>query len=268
MPVPLTINALAEHYEVSFTPVRKALTELAEQGLLIKTPNGRLTRAKPCESESTGQFQAPDLPAPTRALYDIIWNDLMDLSLQGESVYLREEVTAEKYGHSRSAIRNIFHRLAGSGLLDHIPRRGWKLRAFRQEDLRSFNETREVLELKALELARPHLVDSELQTILDGNRLPEAEGEMPVLDNSLHSYFINKSGNFYIKDFFERQGSYFSMLFRKEVNILYRKKSENRKIAIQAVSEHRDILRALLEKDWREASKVLSRHIRFSGRSF
>lgn len=256
MPAPLTINALAEHYEVSFTPVRTALEQLAEQGLLIKTPNGRLERTKPSKIGSEPKLIEAELPAPPRNAYAIIANDLVDLSLEGESLYLREEATAEKYGLSRSGVRNIFHRLAGSGMLDHIPRRGWRLRVFRQEDLDEFSEAREVLELKALELARPHLVAADLQAMLDNNRLPPSKDEEPVIDNSLHSYFIDKAGNFYIKDFFERHGSYFAMIFRKE--------AKDRDAAIGTAKDHQAVLIALLNKDWRGARKALSRHIRFN----
>lgn len=256
MPVPLTINALAEHYEVSYTPVRTALEQLTAQGLVLKTPNGRLARVKPSKNGSAPKLDEAELPAPPRNSYAIIASDLVDLSLGGESVYLREEATAEKYGLSRSAVRNIFHRLAGSGMLDHIPRRGWRLRTFRQEDLDAFNEAREVLELKALELARPHFVDDDLKVMLEKNKLPSSKNEAPVIDNSLHAYIIGKADNFYIKDFFERHGNYFSMIFRKE--------AKDRNAAIKAVRDHRAILTAILNKDWRGARKALSGHIRFN----
>lgn len=247
---------MAEHYQVSFTPVRTALSKLTEQGLVIKEANGRLVRARPSAGGSNEPAKEVSLPAPSRNSYEIISSDLVDLSLEGEPVYLREEATAEKYGLSRSAVRNIFHRLAGSGMLDHIPRRGWRLRVFRQQDLDSFSETREVLELKALDLARSHFVDADLQAMLDGNRLPLSKDEAPVLDNSLHAYFIDKADNFYIKDFFERHGSYFTLIFSKE--------GENREAAIETVRDHRTVLKALLDRDWRGARKALSRHIRFN----
>ena len=55
---------------------------------------------------------------------------------------------------------------------EHLPRRGWQLRPFRQADLDAYIDMRVTLELKALDLAWPRLVDEELQAILDGNRLP------------------------------------------------------------------------------------------------
>ena len=68
MPVPLTINALAEHYEVSYTPVRTALEQLTAQGLVLKTPNGRLARVKPSKNGSAPKLDEAELPATVQAL--------------------------------------------------------------------------------------------------------------------------------------------------------------------------------------------------------
>ena len=73
----------------------------------------------------------------------------------------------------------------------------------------AFLDVRISLELKALELAKPHLVRADLEAMLHGNR-PSAGGQ---LDNTLHRYLIEKSGNFYLRDFFDRHGLYFTMLF-------------------------------------------------------
>ncbi len=256
LPVALTINALARHYDVSFTPVRTAVEQLTLQGLLIKSPNGRLARATPGKNGAAVKPGKTSLPTRARDSYALISSDLIDLSLKGEAVYLREEATAEKYSLSRSAVRNIFHRLAGTGILDHIPRRGWRLRVFCQEDLDAFSDAREALELKALELAIPQLVEKDLQQMLDHNRMPSNPQDEPMIDNSLHVYFIDKADNFYIRDFFERHGSYFSMIFKKE--------AKDRDAALETAHDHRKILTALLNQEWQAARKALSRHIRFN----
>src|SRR5260221_3020217 len=102
LPTSLTIGALAEHYNVSFTPVRSAMAELIDEGLLTKGPNRRLVAISP-RNDRTLTRQPLKLPKPPRDPFVIISGDLVRLSLQGEPVYLREEATAEKYGISRSA---------------------------------------------------------------------------------------------------------------------------------------------------------------------
>jgi DNA-binding GntR family transcriptional regulator len=185
---------------------------------------------------------------------EVIANDLVQLSLEGAPVLLREETTAEKYGISRSAIRPIFQRLAGRGILKHLPRRGWQLKPFRQEDLDSYIRVRVGLELMALELAWPRLVDEELQAILDRNLLPESPNDRLTIDNSLHAYLIEKSKNPFIADFFDRHGKYYDVLFSWE--------SLDREAQIQAVQHHREILEALLRRDRAAAESALENHIR------
>lgn len=252
LPTPLTIGALAEHYKVSFTPVRSAMAELIDEGLLKKGPNRRLVAVSP-RNNGSRTHQPLKLPEPPRDPFAIISRDLVQLCLEGEPVYLREEATAEKYGISRSAIRNILHRLAGEGVLDHVPRRGWRLRPFHSDDLQAFIEVREVLELKALDLASSDLLAEDLQRMLDANQFPKSPDTPPQIDEELHEYLIAKAGNAYIQDFFERQGRYYRLLFEWE--------DHDRAAAIETVRQHREILTALLERNWPVARKALSHHI-------
>lgn len=245
----LTLEALSKRYRVSVTPVRAAVRELVEERYLKKGDNGRLAIRVDSSAGS-----APQSPEEPKDWGQIIANDLVQLSLEGVPVLLREETTAEKYGISRSSIRHIFHRLAGRGVLEHLPRRGWKLRPFRQEDLDAYIDTRVVLELQALDRAWPRLVDEELQAILDGNRLPEKPDDRPISDNSLHTYLIEKSKNPFIADFFNRHGEYYNALFEWE--------NLDLDAQIQEVRDHREILEAMLRRDRLAAEQALANHIR------
>src|SRR5262245_18892909 len=113
---------------------------------------------------------------------------------------------------------------------------------------------RVMLELKAMELAWPRLVDEELQAILSRNQLPASPEERPVSDNSLHAYLIEKSKNPYIADFFDRHGKYYDALFEWE--------NLDREAQAQEVRHHREILEALLRRDRPTAERALADHIR------
>jgi DNA-binding GntR family transcriptional regulator len=245
----LTLDALSKRYRVSVTPVRAAVRELIEENYLKKGDNGRLIIQ--FDSPLGPSAEPPDQPTDWG---QVIANDLVQLSLEGVPVLLREETTAEKYGISRSSIRHIFHRLAGRGILEHLPRRGWQLRPFRQADLDAYIDMRVTLELKALELAWPRLVDEELQAMLDGNCLPANPEDWPRSDNSLHTYLIEKSKNPFIIDFFDRHGEYYNALFEWE--------NLDRNAQIQEVLQHREILEALLRRDRPAAERALVNHIR------
>ena len=151
----------------------------------------------------------------------------------------------------RTAIRQAFLQLAGRGLIVHVPRCGWRVRTFDEADMAAYLEVREVLEIKALSLARPHLVDADLRRMLAGNASRKGG---PRLDNSLHRYLVEKSGNDYLRDFFNRHGAYYTSLLDFAA-------PETHVVAAMA-RQHRKILRALLAQDWPQARRELARHIR------
>lgn len=251
-PSSLTLDRLSARYNVSITPVREAVSELLAEGVLQRDGGRRLT---------AGQRRLPDYaqaessrPTTPEERFEMVSKDLVQLSLKGETVLLREQATAEKYDLSRTAIRQIFHRLASDGLLEHLPRRGWRLRPLRQDDLDSFTEIRVALERKALDLAKHRLLEEDLLKMLEGNRLPENEQDAPEIDNGLHAYLIAKAENSYIADFFARQGKYYLMLFVWE--------ALDRKTALLAVEQHREILESLIARDWDAAADRLENHIR------
>jgi DNA-binding GntR family transcriptional regulator len=165
---------------------------------------------------------------------------------------VREEATALRYGLGRTAIRQALARLAGRGLVVHVPRCGWRVRPFDLADLEEYLEVREVLELKALDLARPHLVTADLRRMLLGNA-PRA-GRKARLDNNLHRYLVDKAGNAYISDFFNRHGAYYTTIFDFA--------APETRVVVEMARQHRSILRALIDRDWPRARQALSQHIR------
>ena len=249
----LTLEGLARHYRVSLTPVRTAVSELIAEGVLKRSAGRRLViRRRPRRSRTSQQ--PPPLPASFDDHYATVSRDLVEQSLQGKPVVLREEATAQRYGVSRATIRQIFHRLVGDGLLEHLPRRGWRLRPLRREDLDAYIEFRVAAERTALELGKHRLEETDLRTMLAANRLPKKATEQPRPDGRLHAYLVEKSGNPYIADFFARHGKYYETLFAWE--------ALDRAAALQAIRHHRAILEALIARDWNAAGDRLEEHIR------
>jgi DNA-binding GntR family transcriptional regulator len=252
---PLTMDGLSRHYGVSYTPVRKALNGLIEEGLIRKKENGRLEPVATCKPLTLERrsFEIEDLPDPSIE----ITRELVELSLSGKEVFVREESTARKHRLSRSSLRQILLKLAGEGLILHIPRRGWQVKPFRQEDLQSFIEVREVMELKALELAQSKLSKPEakerLQEIKASNQILKKRKVKVMIDNSLHQYLLELADNPYIDDFFQRHGKYYSILFKWE--------GGDEKAASEAVTQHHEIIDALLAQNWLFAKKLLSHHL-------
>jgi DNA-binding GntR family transcriptional regulator len=253
--IPLTVQGLSERYGVSYTPVRKAIGELIEVGLIRKKSNGRLEAITPKKHSKKSNFQTE--PESKKKPVENITRELVEISLGGQGCFIREEATASKHGLARSTLRQILQRLAGEGLLEHVPRRGWRVKPFRQEDLQAFLQVREVMELKALELARKKLTALEakkkLRHIKASNKIHQ-NGEVRVsIDNSLHKFIIGLASNSFIDDFFQRHGKYYSILFEWE--------GDDKEAGIQAVKQHHRIIDALLKEDWELAAKELSAHL-------
>ena len=253
--VPLTMDGLSQHYGVSYTPIRQALNRLIEDGLIRKKTNGRLEPLK-LSNQKNIEISKYE-PSQERIHSTQITEEIVQLSLSGKEIFVREEATARKYNISRSSLRQVLQRLAGEGLVLHIPRRGWQVKPFRQEDLQSFLEVREAMELKALELARSKLTSSEakvkLRQIKSSNKIHQNGKVRVIIDNSLHQYLIELAANPYIDDFFQRHGKYYSILFKWE--------GGDKQAGIQAVRQHHAIIDALLKEDWEVAAKELSVHL-------
>ena len=244
LPAKLTLADLSRHYGVSFTPVRAAVRDLVRDRTLRKAGNGRLElRTAASRAAAPRRARAPERPGGAERL---LMTAALRHSLKGQEVYLREEATAAKYGIGRTVVRQVFSRLVGTGLLEHVPRRGWRVRPLREEELDAYLEVRETLELKALDLARPRLVRADLARMADRHE--------SQLDNDLHRYLIEKSQNRYIRDFFGRHGAYFTTLFDTA--------AAGAAVESEMAAQHRRILKALLAGKWSAAREGLAQHIR------
>ncbi len=287
LPCALTLNALSEHYQVSSMPVRQAIESLLAEGLLTRNDNGRLAASadavlllkkailqkamlqkttskksllkKTAEKKTAAQkgkqqkiltANKNNMPlSPEQA----IRNNVIQRCLNQQTGYLREAASAKTFGIGRTVVRQIFSRLAGEGLLQHIPRCGWQVRPFSEAEMHEYLAVRELLELKALDLARPHFNTAELQQLLAANQ--PAKAKKPAqLDLDLHQYWIERCGNHYIQDFFNRYAGFYNALFNYAV--------VDSKVKTHMATEHRDIITCLLSDDWRGARKALQAHIR------
>src|SRR4051794_9147338 len=72
-------------------------------------------------------------------------------------VVLRQEQLSERFGVSRTPIREALRRLAALGLVSFVPNRGVRVRTLSREELREAFLVRAELESLATELATPRL---------------------------------------------------------------------------------------------------------------
>ncbi len=251
--VELNLISLAKHYGASTQPVRTALAQLEKEGLLTKQANGRFIPKGPQKKSLQKTSKPPSINIPSHdSVYRQIAEDLVKQSFRTDDTYLREQASATKYGIGRTVLRQIFLRLSTEGILQHVPRCGWKVRRFSKKDLQDFLAVREALEQKALAQAFPSLNSEVLQKYLQNNQ-DRGAYQAPLIDNQLHAYWINLSGNRYIQGFFENNSTYFNLLFEWEEHDI--------PAARLTCKKHRRILSCLLKKDLEGAAKALSHHI-------
>ena len=250
-PYPITLSGIATHFEVSMMPVRSAVDVLVDECFLIRGSNGRLSfnskRRSRKGAKSIADIRTPLPEAPDKLVTDHV----IDLSLRGFDHCLREEATAARFGIGRMVLRRILNRLAGEGFIEHLPRRGWRVRPFREKDMLDYIDVRETLELHALELAFEMLDPDFLRELLQGNT-PDSDGK-PRLDNRLHRHWIDHAGNRYLGEFFDQNAIYFDTLFARAVL--------DAETVAKRAGEHRVIIKALLNRNLPKAKAALSKHI-------
>jgi DNA-binding GntR family transcriptional regulator len=96
-------------------------------------------------------------------------------------VVLRQEQLSERFGVSRTPIREALRRLAALGLVSFVPNRGVRVRTLSREELREAFLVRAELESLATELATPRMTADDIR------RLDEAERRFGVLTLELRA---------------------------------------------------------------------------------
>lgn len=267
LPCEPTLEKLAAHYRVSTRPVRTALKRLKEQGVL-----GKGRRVVQVELGRQTSRRGGHPKAPTRLKHgrrasvvppvdyvEVIGRELVTRSLVGREVFVRENAMAERFSVSTTTVREAFHRLAGEGVIEHVPRRGWRLRAFVQKDMDDFAVVREALECLALRLSWTALQSAQgrqaMEGFLSGNTMPGEAAAKLRIDDGFHGWIIEAAQNRYIRDIFARFGRYYRFLFVWEV--------ADQAAAVETVTQHQRILKAILRGDLTSAEGALVEHLRY-----
>ncbi|MFN3166147.1 MAG: GntR family transcriptional regulator [Phycisphaeraceae bacterium] len=251
LPFKLSLSGIARHFGVSPMPVRIAVQALVDAGVMDKDEAGRLS-VNADKLPDADALPTEDEASDASSIHDQLISEIVRRGLTQDEHYLREAATAEQYGVGRTVVRRVFSELAGRGLLVHVPRCGWQVRPYREQDTIDYLVVREMLERRALEVAYNKLDPGVLKAIRDGNQ-PSAAGRPAQLDNRMHAYWIGLCGNRYIRDFFEHEGAYYETIFDHA--------GLDPASIDQMVDQHRAVLQALIDKDLPGALDALSDHI-------
>lgn len=201
-----------------------------------------------------------------RTLADRAFEWLEEAIIKGDypaETKLDEVALAKSFGVSRGPVREAIRRLEGKKLVERVPHVGARVAPLKSGDLADLLYVREALEGMACRLATERMSDAEivaLQELVDSH---SKAAPLKAGDN-----YYQRPGDF---DFHFRiiQGSRNAKLIEMLCEDLYymlrvyRYRSSARKgRAQEALSEHRDILAAMKNRDADKAEQAMRFHLR------
>lgn len=173
---------------------------------------------------------------------------------------LKEDEWAQKMDVSRTAIREALTRLLGEGLLVFGERGGYFVRSLTVEDVNEIRELREILEIGALRLTIGRITDeeiAELASICDDFSSMVERGYLGgacEADVKFHETLIQFSGNSKLQYIYDHSNI---PLFHIKLGQTLTQMDDY----AQTDEEHRNILQAIIERNFTKAEKMLHTHL-------
>ncbi|MQQ08987.1 FCD domain-containing protein [Epibacterium sp. SM1979] len=179
---------------------------------------------------------------------------------------LDEARLAEQFGVSRTPLREALQRLARSGLVELIQRRGAFVRQPGPVELLEMFEVMAELEAVCGRLAAKRISDTALVHLDEANQKCQAAVEARDPDayysenERFHKIIYKESGN----SFLETE----TVLLHRRLQPFRRQQLRLRGRMVQSMSEHTSILEALERGDAEAAASALRGHVAIQGEKF
>lgn len=169
---------------------------------------------------------------------------------------LRETELAERFGISRTPIREAIRQLEADGLVAHIPRQGATIRVLDYTEVMELYEMRAVLEGTAARLAARAASDLELDELAALNE------ELSATRDARAAYELNRQFHMTLLDAAKNRYLIKSVsALQKTLLIIGPSTLAEADRASQAVKEHGDLLDALKGRDGTRAETLMRAHI-------
>ena len=202
-------------------------------------------------------------PIPKRYLHDEVADRLRELIREGElepRARVNELELSERFGISRTPLREAIKILATEGLLELLPNRGARVASLSEAEVNDTIEVVAGLEATAAELAGRAITDAEVAAVeekhaamLDAWRREDNPAYF-TLNREIHESIMRASRNATL------QGIYATLSGRiQRARYAAHKTPEQWR---RAVDEHEEILRLLKARDGERLARVLREHIR------
>ncbi|WP_405135175.1 GntR family transcriptional regulator [Nocardia sp. NBC_01388] len=173
-----------------------------------------------------------------------------------------EEALCARLGTSRAPVREALRLLAQEGLIEHLPRRGFRVAVWSDTDILQLFELRRVLERHAIESAFPLVMECDplraVRTALEEMRVADAADDLFERDNAhrrFHAEIVALAGNRQLDVAYE------PILLKLQLPMARNLRAEAQ-IAQRhnGIRRHAELLEALERNDAELAQDALRRH--------
>jgi len=201
-----------------------------------------------------------------QTLREKILENIRDAILKGTlkaGERVSEPDLAERYGISRTPIREAFRQLESEGYLTVVPRKGAVVTALSERDVSEFYEIKSMLEGYAAQLAAEKLTDREIDRLAAiNNRLAAlaADGDVKSffrVHNEFHELFIKASGNNKLLELIQQMLKKFNRLRIASLSLPGRMEI--------SVQEHEKIIEAFRARDGVAANNLVQKNAAYGG---
>jgi DNA-binding GntR family transcriptional regulator len=171
---------------------------------------------------------------------------------------------AERYGISRTPIREAFRQLESEGYLTVIPRRGAVVSEFSEKDVEEFYAIKSILEGYAARRACEKLTAKELDRLQAiNNRLAELAAHNDIrtffkIHNDFHDVFIKAADNEKLRELINSLVTRFQRLRLMSISL-----PDRMRISVQ---EHEKIIEAFRRKDAEAAEILVRKNAEYGGK--
>ncbi len=175
-----------------------------------------------------------------------------------------EPELAERFGISRTPIREAFRQLESEGYLKVIPRKGAVVSAFTQKDVEEFYAIKSILEGYAARLACSRLTEKEIERLHSINkRLAELNTLSDVkqffkVHSDFHDLFIKAADN-------EKLREMINLLVTRFQRLRLMSISRPGRMAV-SVEEHEKIIAAFRARDCEAAELLVRKNAEYGGK--
>ncbi|MCK4501843.1 MAG: GntR family transcriptional regulator [Desulfuromonadales bacterium] len=179
----------------------------------------------------------------------------------GEKV--AEPELAERFGISRTPIREAFRQLESEGYLTVIPRKGAVVAALSERDVQEYYAIKSILEGYAAELAAKNMTDKELNKLVAINeKLKQlaTAGDVKVFYKTHHEFhetFLKAADNSKLYELIMQLGMKFRRLRMASLSVAGRMEI--------SVSEHDKLLEAFRNRDGKTAEHLVKKTAAIGG---